>query len=389
MDWKLGACYKRGVSFPMTQLLEARPNQDVGMPPFVNGDKPPRLDQLPLQVPAVQPVGAILFEREATDNLCGLNETIFPVDSIRELTAGKFTMDHYRVLRRIQSHNFREAVWTVESSHDMEDAAKYVAMGGRVFHPFGNILALTGHPHDAAVQHTNIVKGRPAKKTGSVTTAPEHFADVFDIHHPLMPPELQGETFTELMRELYRGIGPFGVRGPASEAILRNYKMMIQQDGPIVQTQLIAVGLDCPSHELLRQATQFRIAMGENPDLAKIFFITSANLSSALTGEEEPAHWYSRHAAQEFHSLGIPILGYETPELEEEIFTRRYGHLVPSSTTIISLHKVSRRENAPPALVIERYGSAEPALVKDIVAPYGFDIEIAPTAEQRLQTRIY
>jgi len=319
----------------------------------------------------------------------GLNPLIYPIDVIDDLAHGRLNTEQIRMLMRIHYHDFSQEVWGIENEQHVRDAADYIALGGRVFHPFGNILALTGHPDDRAVRHANIVKGREQHKTGSVTTVPEHFAAIFDTKHPLMPDELRGDTFIELMQELYSEIGPFGVRGPASTTIQRNYSMITEKDGPLIQTQLIAVGKNCPSHSMLRQSIQKRIELGEDPEKATIFFITSANLSSNLTGEEEPAHWFSRAATKDLHPLGIPILGYESQMKEEEVFLRQYPHLIPNSTSILSLHKVNRFNNSPPALVLERYGSAEPELVLDIVARYGFDISIGPGAQRRLKTRQY
>ena len=122
------------------------------------------------------------------------------------------------------------------------------------------------------------------------------------------------------------------------------------------------------------------------PELAFIFFITSANVSSNQTGEEEPAHYLTLPAAQNLSHLGIPILG--NSQEDEEIIQQRYAHLIPSSTSILSLHKVVSRVNNFPTLVIERHGSADISLIQDIVRPFGFGAQPAARAE-RLSIRNY
>lgn len=317
-----------------------------------------------------------------------LNPDLFPVDVIKEQTQGVLQPHYAMTLKRVRDGDMQE-VWDINNGRDLEDAAVYIAMGGRVMHPFGNILALTGHPHSMAVEQTNKVKGRPHNQTGSVTTPPEHFEKVFDVNNEAIPAELRGDRFLEIMHELFDAIGPFGVRGPASRKIIEQFGYLRQTNTGVFETQLIAVGGKCPSHGLLRRASEIREQeFGEDSDVSHIFFITSANVSGNSTGHEEPAHFYSWHAANQMHDLQIPVLGHGSKEIERDVVLRQYGRLQPSSTTLVSLHKVVQGQDGEPSFVVERHGSADLDVVREIVSKYGFGI-ISSSSRNRLSVREY
>jgi len=321
-----------------------------------------------------------------------LNPDLFPVDVIKELTQGVLQRHHALTLQRVRDADMQE-VWDINKEKDLEDAAAYIAMGGRAMHPFGNILALTGHPHSMAVEHTNKVKGRPHDQTGSITASPEHFEKVFDVSHEAIPAELRGDRFIEIMHELFAAIGPFGVRGPASKKIIEQFEYLRQTNTGVFETQLIAVGGECPSHGLLRRASEIREQeFGEESDVSPIFFITSANMSRNITRQEEPAHYYSWYAAEQLHGLQIPVLGHgskeDIKEIEQDVVHGQYGRLQPSSTTIVSLHKVVPGQDGEPSFVIERHGSADLDVVRAVVAKHGFGI-ITSSSQKRLSAREY
>lgn len=314
----------------------------------------------------------------------------FPTSVIVALTKGRVTKERAALLQMIADTDFSRDIWDVENEWHVESAAHYLAVGGRVLHPFGNILALTGHPDTPAVVHSNRTKGRPDSQVGSVTTTTEHFSEVFD--RKLLPQQLRGDRFIEILNALYGEIGPFGVRGPASQAIVKNYPQLQTWAHEMSSTQLIAVGDENdPTHKLLRRAAKIREELGESPDLSWIWFITSANVSSKATGKEEPAHWLSRQAKESLGSRRIPILGYSMSDQEivDTIIRGKYGRLEPKSTTVISLHYLIEDQEGirRPTVMLERKGSAPVSLVKDILDNFGLGLSV--TGNEPLQTRKY
>ncbi|GAA1427357.1 hypothetical protein GCM10009616_04320 [Microlunatus lacustris] len=66
----------------------------------------------------------------------------------------------------------------VERTEDAAWAAAELAAGAVVGAAFGNFYALVSRPDEATVRAVNLLKGRPAAQTGSITAPPASVADV-------------------------------------------------------------------------------------------------------------------------------------------------------------------------------------------------------------------
>jgi hypothetical protein len=249
-------------------------------------------------------------------------------------------------------------------------AAGAVALGAAVFYSFGNFCALAAHPALASVQRVNLLKGRPQSQVGSVTTTCEHFDGLFDWAR--LPVGLSRARVRSIMDDLL-AIGPFGFRGPAAAAIPDHLTSL---DADVRTTQLIAPGTRCPSGLLLAEA----LALIERDYL----FITSANVSSGVTGRIEPAHYDLRGIQADFGAHdGVVLIGHR----DEAVIRASYPAHLPMSTSILAVHKLGRDEAGRPSLVLERHGSLGLRHVRAIADRHGLGVVVEPGAVERLPMR--
>ena len=113
-------------------------------------------------------------------------------------------------------------------------------------------------------------------------------------------------------------------------------------------------------------------------------FITSANVSSGLTGRVEPAHYDLRGIQDDFGDAdGFVLIGHR----DEGAVRATYPRHLPMSTSILAFHRLAREDNGRPALVLERHGSLHVDEIRTIVEGHGFGLVLADGARQRLPMR--
>ena len=216
----------------------------------------------------------------------------------------------------------------------------------------------------------NLVKGRPENQVGSVTTTRDRFDTLFDWS--LLPDGLSREQVLALIDDFYE-LGPMGFRGPAAPGIPDHVTSL---DGETRTTQQIGPGYRCPSNELLDD-----VLARAGVDY---LFITSANVSSGVTGRVEAAHYDLRGMQEDFgESDGIVLIGHRDEAAARESYPR---HL-PMSTSILAFHKLARDESGHAALILERHGSLDVDDVRELVAKHGFGLVLADGARERLPMR--
>ncbi len=262
----------------------------------------------------------------------------------------------------------------LSSPADAEFTAQAIAAGAVVGHAFGNFYVITTRPDADVVRGVNLMKGRPANQVGSLTTTRELIPGVFDWSH--LPDGLSRSTVRAIVDRLF-GMGPFGFRGPASVNIPHH---LAAYDGDIRTTQVIAPGYACPSNRLLDRAMEL---LG-----VEFLYITSANRSRHQTGaEDEPAHFTANGLLTEFgHEPNFVVLRHH----DEYLARATYAAYAPMSTTILAFHKFGTPgADGRPRLIVERHGSLPVAVLRSVIAEFGFDLELGPKAINRLAMRTY
>ena len=278
-------------------------------------------------------------------------------------------LDH-AALHRLDETDWTQATLDLADPADRELATHATALGAAVFYSFGNFCAIAAHPDRRSVVRVNLVKGRPENQVGSVTTTRDRFDALFDWS--LLPDALSRERVLALMDDFYE-LGPMGFRGPA-EAGLPDH--MTSLDGDVRTTQQIGPGYRCPSNELLAD-----ILARAGLDY---LFITSANVSSGVTGRVEAAHYDLRGMQEDFgESDGIVLIGHR----DEAAARASYPRHLPMSTSILAFHKLSQDEPGRAALILERHGSLAVDDVRELVAHHGFGLVLAEGARERLPMR--
>jgi hypothetical protein len=274
------------------------------------------------------------------------------------------------VLRTIAETDWRESALDLDDSDARAFATSAVALGAALFYSFGNFCAVAAHPDRRSVVRVNLLKGRPENQVGSVTTTRDRIDALFEW--PELPEGLTREQVVALMDEFYE-LGPMGFRGPARAQIPPQVATL---DGEIRTTQLIAPGYRCPSNELLA-AVLDRTGVD-------YLFITSANVSSGVTGRVEPAHYDLRGMQDDFGDCdGIVVIGHR----DEARVRASYPRHLPMSTSILAFHKLARDEAGRRALILERHGSLHVDDVRRLVEQHGFGLLVAATAHERLPLR--
>jgi hypothetical protein len=293
--------------------------------------------------------------------------------SVRALAAalrGRLSGAEIELLERVEATDWSRESLDLADGADRAFAAGAAALGAAVFYSFGNFCALAAHPALASLRRVNLFKGRPRGQVGSVTTTPERFDGLFDWTR--LPAGLSPARVRSIMDDFF-ALGPFGFRGPAAAAIPDHLAAL---DAGVRTTQLIAPGARCPSRLLLAEA----LGLIEHDFL----FITSANVSSRVTGSVEPAHYDLRGIQADFGAAdGVVLIGHR----DEAAVRASYPRHLPMSTSIVAFHKLGRDETGRPALVLERHGSLHVAHVKAIADRYGLGLVLDPGALARLPMR--
>ncbi len=112
--------------------------------------------------------------------------------------------------------------------------------------------------------------------------------------------------------------------------------------------------------------------------------ITSANVSSGLTGRVEAAHYDLGGIQDDFGDRdGIVLIGHR----DEAAVRASYPQHVPMSTSILAFHKLAVDADGRPAIVLERHGSLDVEPVRALVERHGFALEIGSGAVERLPAR--
>jgi tRNA A37 threonylcarbamoyladenosine synthetase subunit TsaC/SUA5/YrdC len=273
------------------------------------------------------------------------------------------------VLRTLAETNWRETALDLDDPESRALAASATAVGAALFYSFGNFCAIAAHPDRRSVVRINLLKGRPENQVGSVTTTRDRVDALFDWAQ--LPDGLSREQVLRLLDDFYE-LGPMGFRGPAQASIPSQVATL---DGETRTTQLIAPGYRCPSNELLADVLE-RAGV-------EYLFITSANVSSGVTGRVEPAHYDLRGMQDDFGDCdGIVVIGHR----DEGRVRASYPRHLPMSTSILAFHKLSD-EGGRPALILERHGSLHVDDVRAVAERHGFGLSLAPTARERLPLR--
>jgi len=285
----------------------------------------------------------------------------------------KLTAREQILLKTVEKIRWRTYSLNLSNALHRTFAASAVALGCPLFYAFANFYVLAAHPHRASLERINRAKGRPPLQVGSITTTREYIPDLFDWHQ--LPQGLHKEQVLALMDAFYE-MGPFGFRGPAAHHI-PDHLTSLAENG-IRTTQLIASGYHCPSNRFLQRALAH---LEEN-----YLFITSANISSHLTGQEEPAHYEMKEIQRAFeHHQGILMMRHP----DEQEARARYPGYAPMSTSILGFYELHTDERGRPALLVERHGSLPLDSIADVLDDFGFGYVLGPKAHTRLAQQKY
>jgi tRNA A37 threonylcarbamoyladenosine synthetase subunit TsaC/SUA5/YrdC len=238
-------------------------------------------------------------------------------------------------------------ILNLASQADRRLAAIATTNGAALFYGFGNFCALAALPDRASMERINTLKGRPLAQAGSVTTDP------WRAHRVFAWDGIDRERIEAVMDD-FMAIGPIGFRGPAADRVPEHLTVV---DGDVRTAQLISPGLRCPSNMLVGEILN---RTGED-----LLFITSANMSSNVSGQVEAAHYEMRAIRAEFgHHPEVVLIGHH----DERAARAMYPWHRPCSTTIISFHRGE--------LVLERHGSLSAEHAKVIAAKHGFRLAV-------------
>jgi 2-isopropylmalate synthase len=275
-----------------------------------------------------------------------------------------------RVLARLADTDWSESALDLAEPADRALAAEATALGAALFYAFGNFYAVAAHPSRDSVVRVNLLKGRPENQVGSVTTTRDRFHLLFDWN--AVPEPLTREKVLALMDDFFT-LGPMGFRGPAAYGVPDHLTSL---DAGSRTTQLIGPGYRCPSNELLDDILA-RSSCG-------FLFITSANVSSGVTGRVEPAHYDLEGIKRDFGTRdGVVLIGHR----DEGLVRAGYPRYLPMSTSILVFHRLEQDERGRPALVLERHGSLPVDEVRGIAARHGFGLVLGAGAHERLPMR--
>jgi tRNA A37 threonylcarbamoyladenosine synthetase subunit TsaC/SUA5/YrdC len=278
--------------------------------------------------------------------------------------------DHDDVLRALAETDWRETRLDLADARDRTFAARATAAGAALFCSFANFCAIAAHPHLESVRRVNRLKGRPVDQVGSVSTTRDRIETLFDWD--ALPGGLTRERVTALIDEFYER-GPMGFRGPAAPHIPDH---LASSNAGIRTTQIIAPGYRCPSNRLLDEVLELT---GED-----LVFITSANVSSTVTGSLEAAHYDLAGIQRDFGDKdGIALIGHR----DEPAVRARYPEYLPMSTSILAFHQLAADDGSRPALMLERHGSLDAQRVRELADRHGFDLVLGERTRERQPLR--
>lgn len=254
---------------------------------------------------------------------------------------------------------------------DIELAVEALLEGYPLACGFANFYAIFTKADQPAVEQMNRWKGRPASQVGSLSTTPLRVPSLFEF---AMLPETLNEKLVLDVMEAFSNHGPIGFRGPAARDLPAH---MISSDGGMVIAQTIIPGYKCPSNKLISRAIE------QLPE--RYLYVTSANLSSALSGKEEPAHWKPAPLIFDFrHVVDLKLIRHAS----EDFAHAMYPDYEEMSTSVLSFH-LPVRENGRRALRLERHGSLHVDRIREILNRLDVGLVIAPGGEKRLLSRDY
>jgi hypothetical protein len=255
-------------------------------------------------------------------------------------------------LRAIASRDWRSDALRLGDQADEDLAARGVALGAIAGHGLGNIYAVSTHPDALVVRYVNTFKSRPADHVGSVTTTRAHVAALFDWSR--LPGALSRERVVELIDTLLDR-GPFGFRGPAAAHLPAHLTL---SDGGVSTTRFISGGYQCPSQSVIARCLE---AIDEN-----YLHLTEEEAHVQLHGLQQD--WYA--------AAGVLMLAHP----DEQRARLRYRAYLPTSATVLAFHRVRVAADGRPVLQVERHGSLHIDDLRPIVAEFGFDVELGPSA---------
>jgi hypothetical protein len=246
----------------------------------------------------------------------------------------------------------------------VERAATALARGGLIGHGFANSYAITTRPDAATVRRVNLMKGRPAGAVGSIVTAPDRIAAVFDWSR--LPAGLTPHLVARLIETLY-AFGPFGIRGPAAAHVPPH---LTRPDGGVATTQVVSPGAACPSRKFLSRALT---ATGSD-----ILHITSASRSEPLAS---PAGGHRSGRTTADQAAGVRaefgrVPGFALLEhADDEVARRAYPRFAQCWTTTVAFHRTAGTgEDGRPVLWVERHGSLAGDDLRAIVEGIGLGL---------------
>jgi len=256
----------------------------------------------------------------------------YPIDllNLAKIVTGtdELSPEDVELIRSIEDTNWKEKYFDMDLEESREEAARGLALGVPLFHPFANFYALTFHPHKEVMRSVNASKGRGLEQVASIVTTKENVDALFDWSK--LPKRLDEKKVRDTIDQFF-SLGPFGFRGPATEEIIENYPHLTSDVNGISTVQLIAPGYQCESNMVIDRALE----ISGKPFMA----ITSANLSKKLRGGvAQPAHYKMSGIQEDFgnNDPGAIILGHAARA--ERNRRKRYPHHEPMSTSIISFH---------------------------------------------------
>jgi tRNA A37 threonylcarbamoyladenosine synthetase subunit TsaC/SUA5/YrdC len=295
-------------------------------------------------------------------------------EQFAQLIKGRgLTIKEQILLKIVEKINWRTYSLQISNPLHRAFAASAVALGCPIFYAFANFYVLGAHPRQASLERINRAKGRPPLQVGSITTTREYMQDLFDWSQ--LPKGLHKEQVVALIDAFY-WMGPFGFRGPAADHI-PDHLTSIAENG-IRTTQLIASGYQCPSNRFLQKTLA---QLDEN-----YLFITSANISSHITGQEEPAHYEMNQIQKAFEDHNGILMMRHPNEEEARV---RYPEYAPMSTSIIGFYELHTDDRGRPALMIERHGSLPLDKIAEVLDDFGFGYVLGPKAQTRLAQHDY
>src|SRR4051794_21068595 len=268
------------------------------------------------------------------------------------------TADDEAILRAISTRDWSNEPLVLGIQGDEQLAARAMALGAVVCHPFAHMYALAGHPAPLVGRHINELLGRAPEQAGSVITTRDYLADLFDWSK--VPPPLSRARVLE-MTDTLLGLGPFGFRGPAAPHLPDHLTSL---EGEVRTVQVIGSGYRCASTRLLAHCLE-------------------AIDQPYLSISDEGAHARIEEVQRAYgDSPGVVLLA----QPNEERVRRAYASYRQTPTTVLAIHKLARRHPRP-RLVIEREGSLQLEDVRLVLESLRLDVELAPGRQQHAREK--